>query len=135
MYFSVLIFISHTCCNDTCFAFQVRNPGLCTLPHIYSLNQDKPFAFHISIKAQKQLSFLLNSLLYFITVYLVFLWGAIISAPSSWSPQGVEMSVCCGTELKMKSQGMRMWREGKWETNSGKSRKAFMQKVLHYNQL
>ena len=37
-----------------------------------ALIKKKLFAFHIAIKAQKQLRFLLNSLLYFITVYLAF---------------------------------------------------------------
>lgn len=46
-----------------------------------------------------------------------------------WSPQGVEMNICWGTELKGKPLGTRIWDKVKWETNSGSSQEALMQKA------
>lgn len=46
-----------------------------------------------------------------------------------WSPQGVEMNICWGTELKGKPLGTGIWDKAKWETNSGSSQEALMQKA------
>lgn len=50
-------------------------------------------------------------------------------------PQGVEMSICWGIEPKVKPLGTGIWWQRKWETNSGCTRKAFMQKAQPHHWL